>query len=168
MPATSGEMLYSEFKCGRMRERRWHGVKKIYLDNCSYNRPFDDQSQIKIRLETEAKLFIQANIHDGKYFLCWSFMHDYENGKNPYEEKRNLIAPWKEIADVFCPPSESILLRGKEIMKLGVKNEDALHIACAIEKHCEYFITTDNRLTNKKIKEIRVINPVDFIRETEN
>jgi len=30
---------------------------KIYLDNCSYNRPFDDQSQMKIRLETEAKLY---------------------------------------------------------------------------------------------------------------
>lgn len=24
---------------------------KIYLDNCCYNRPFDDQSQIKIHLD---------------------------------------------------------------------------------------------------------------------
>jgi hypothetical protein len=29
---------------------------RLYLDNCSFNRPFDDQSQLKIRLETEAKL----------------------------------------------------------------------------------------------------------------
>jgi hypothetical protein len=34
---------------------------RIYFDNCSYNRPFDDQSQIKIRLETSAKIYIQAD-----------------------------------------------------------------------------------------------------------
>ena len=81
--------------------------------------------------------------------------------------RRSAIAPWKEIAEDFCPPSETILTRGKEIMKLGVKNEDALHIACAIERQCDYFITTDNKLTNKNIKEVKVVNPIDFIRETE-
>jgi len=28
---------------------------KVYLDNCSYNRPFDDQSQMRIYLETQSK-----------------------------------------------------------------------------------------------------------------
>ena len=79
-----------------------------------------------------------------------------------------MIAPWRKIADDFCPPSEIILSRGKEIMKRGVKNEDALHIACAIERHCEYFITTDIVLTNKNIEGIRIINPIDFVRETED
>ena len=32
---------------------------KIYLDNCCYNRPYDDQNQLKIELETKAKLYIQ-------------------------------------------------------------------------------------------------------------
>lgn len=32
---------------------------RIYLDNCSYNRPYDNQSQMKIYLETQAKLHIQ-------------------------------------------------------------------------------------------------------------
>ena len=27
---------------------------RVYLDNCCYNRPFDEQSQLRIRLETEA------------------------------------------------------------------------------------------------------------------
>ena len=143
-------------------------VPKIYLDNCSYNRPFDNQTQMRIRLETEAKLYIQENVREGKYFLCWSFMLDYENGKNPYEEKRSAISPWKEIATDFCPPSKTILARGKEIMKHGIKNEDALHIACAIERHCGYFITTDTKLINKSIEQIEIINPIDFIRETED
>ena len=37
-------------------------MKKIilYLDNCCFNRPYDDQEQIAIYLETQAKLFIQS------------------------------------------------------------------------------------------------------------
>lgn len=69
---------------------------KIYLDNCCYNRPFDDQSQIRIHLETQAKLYIQSKIREGTYDLVWSYILDYENGKNPYEEKRLAIAPWKK------------------------------------------------------------------------
>ena len=95
-------------------------------------------------------------------------MLDYENSKSPYKEQREMIAPWKNIAMDYCPSSEKILSRGKEIMKLGVKNQDALHIACAIERQCGYFITTDKRLTNKTIAGIKVINPIDFVRETED
>ncbi len=29
---------------------------RVYLDNCCYNRPFDEQDQLSVRLETEAKL----------------------------------------------------------------------------------------------------------------
>jgi len=143
-------------------------IVKIYLDVCSYNRPFDIQTQIRIRLETEAKLHIQANIRNGKYNLCWSYMLDYENNKNPYREKRNMIAPWKGISADYCSSSEVILSHGKEIMKFGVKHSDALHIACAIERQCNYFITTDNQLTNKVIAGSKIINPIDFVREMED
>jgi uncharacterized protein (DUF433 family) len=34
----------------------------IYLDNCCFNRPYDDQSHSTIFLETQAKLGIQENI----------------------------------------------------------------------------------------------------------
>ncbi len=35
---------------------------KIYLDTCCLNRPFDDQSQERIRLETEAVMIILARL----------------------------------------------------------------------------------------------------------
>lgn len=143
-------------------------MTKIYLDNCSYNRPFDNQSQMRIRLETESKLYIQACIREKKYSLVWSYMLDYENDDNPYEEKRKAISVWREIANDYCPSSDDILSLGLEIMKYGIKSKDALHLACAVKSHCEYFITTDNRLTNKNITGIRIINPIDFVRETEN
>jgi len=45
-------------------------VPKIYLDICSYNRPFDVQSQLRVRMETEAKLFIQASVR--KIFIHYA------------------------------------------------------------------------------------------------
>lgn len=140
---------------------------KIYLDTCCYNRPFDKQAQMKIRLETEAKLYIQDCIRGGMYSLCWSFALDYENAQNPFEDKRNSIAPWKKIAADYCPPSETLRARGKEIMNLGIQELDALHITCAIEKQCDYFITTDKGLLNKTVGAIKTINPIDFVREME-
>jgi hypothetical protein len=35
---------------------------RIYFDSCSIQRPFDDKSQIRIRIETEAILSIIALI----------------------------------------------------------------------------------------------------------
>jgi len=36
---------------------------RVYLDNCCFNRPFDDQRQTRNRLDAEAKLSIQEHIH---------------------------------------------------------------------------------------------------------
>lgn len=79
---------------------------KIYLDNCMYNRPFDKQTDIKILLEAEAKLKIQEAIHSGEYTLVWSYILDYENQKNPFEERRIQISKWRfhaqlDIQEVF-------------------------------------------------------------------
>lgn len=64
---------------------------RLYLDNCTFNRPFDDQSNIKIVLETEAKLKIQENIRLGIYELAWSYVLDYENSQNPFRGRREQI-----------------------------------------------------------------------------
>ncbi len=46
--------------------------KLIYLDNCCFNRPFDDQDQTRVRLETEAKLSIQDLVRSKVLRLVWS------------------------------------------------------------------------------------------------
>ena len=55
----------------------------------------------------------------------------------------------------------------ESLMNLGLKNKDALHIACAIEGGCAYFLTTDKGILNKQISGITVMNPVDFVRSLE-
>ena len=136
---------------------------RIYLDQCAFNRPFDSQDNIRNRLETIAKLHIQQGIKDGKYELVWSYMSDYENHNNPNSENRNAIQLWESYATFRCLSSVLIPYLAKEIECKGIRSKDALHIACAIESNCEYFITTDKKLENKTIDNILIVNPINFI-----
>lgn len=49
------------------------------MDNCCFNRPYDDQSQLRISLETQAKLYIQDLIKNSKVELAASYMLLFEN-----------------------------------------------------------------------------------------
>jgi predicted nucleic acid-binding protein len=140
---------------------------RIYLDNCSFNRPFDEQDQFKIRLETEAKQFIQMQIISGTHELVWSYVLEMENNQNPFEDKRNAILDWKEIAKVHCEENEIILSKARELRNSGLKIMDSLHISCAIYSECDFFITTDKQLCNKENSEIRIVNPITFVDEME-
>ena len=139
---------------------------KIYLDNCSYNRPFDNQSQIRIYLETQAKLFIQKLIHDGYLSLAISYVSRYENWNSPHEKNKITIEKFFENATTFVDIDKADIIEQKanEIIKFGVKSKDALHISCAIEALCDYFITTDDGILRKyKTGEIKVCSPIEFI-----
>jgi len=54
--------------------------------------------------------------------------------------------------------------------KNGIKPLDALHIACAIEAKCDYFITVDKGILKKKhlSHEIKIVNPIDFLDDYED
>ena len=138
---------------------------RVYLDNCCFNRPFDDQSSLSIRLETEAKLGIQEKIKSEHLSLGWSYILDLENNANPFLEKRVEIQRWKEVADSFVDETEGILLKA-----IGLKPLDALHIACAVSLQCQYFLTVDKGILKKatEFPEIKVTNPVNFIIERGN
>jgi predicted nucleic acid-binding protein len=110
-------------------------------------------------------LQIQQEICDGVHELVWSFMNDLENGDNPYAEARNAIQMWERRAASICKTNLNILQKGKAIEQSGIHPKDALHIACAIESGCDYFITTDGGLTKKTIPGIVIINPARFITE---
>ena len=49
---------------------------RVYLDNCCYNRPFDEQAQLRVVLETLAKLNIQQQMRDGVLEYVWSSVLD--------------------------------------------------------------------------------------------
>jgi len=73
---------------------------RIYLDNCCYNRHFDDQKQLRVRLEAEAKLGVQEIILEKRVELAWSYILDFENELNPFEQRRVVVGRWKSHAAV--------------------------------------------------------------------
>lgn len=144
-------------------------IMRVYLDNCSFNRPFDNQNQLRIRIEAEAKLYVQQKVREGHLELAWSYMLDYENQVNPFDERREAIQAWKKYAVIDTDETQGILAKAQTLTELGLRSKDTLHIACAIEMQCGYFITTDDQILNrmKNFHEIAVIDPTTFVREVE-
>ena len=142
---------------------------KLYLDNCTFNRPFDNQDYLTISLETQAKLLIQDRIKEKTYNLVWSYMSDIENEDNIEIERIESIAQWKLMASEIINKSNNTIIENIiKLQKIGIHKKDAVHLACAIYAKCHYFITTDRKLLNKNINEIEIINPTDFARKEEN
>ena len=140
---------------------------KIYLDNCMFNRPFDEQSHIRIRLETEAKLVIQEEIRRGTYQLIWSYILDYENNKNPFQERKEQIIKWKKYAIADVEENTDIINTAILLNNKGLQKMDSLHIACAIFAKADYFLTTDDKVNKKAstIANIKIADPIDFIKQ---
>ena len=140
---------------------------RLYLDNCCFNRPFDDQSQLRIRLETEATLAVQSLIRSHKLDLVWSYMLDFENSANPVPERRETISIWRDLAVADIDASPAIVKRAKVFATLGLRPKDALHLACGIEGRCSHFLTTDDLLIRHaaRIPDIITCTPVMFVME---
>ncbi len=139
---------------------------KVYLDNCCYNRPFDDQTQLRISLETQAKLAIQSYVRSGKIELVTSYMTEYENELNPISSRKNSISSFQnEYASVYVDQSMDAKVRqmAEKIEMTGIKHKDACHLACAILSNSNYFISTDDRLLKYKTDKMRLLTPVEFI-----
>ena len=143
---------------------------RVYMDMCCYNRPYDDQTQLKVALEAQAKLHIQDQIKNKKLELISSYMLRYECSNNPFPMRRDTIFDFIDnniVGYVGDDRKELIEKKASEIMETGVKYKDACHVAAAIYAGCEYFISTDIRLLKYQTKEIKMVNPIEFITEME-
>ena len=136
----------------------------IYLDNCCLNRPYDNQSQLRVELETKAKLFIQKLVEKGSVELTVSYILRLENNDNPYDDKKFLISRFFDFAKTSISETAEILKNANSFVDKGLKVHDALHLSCAIEANCDYFFTTDDRLLKFKETRVNIGNPTDFAR----
>jgi len=142
------------------------------MDGCCLNRPFDDQSQDRIRIESEAVLAILNRcLYD--WVLVGSEAIDYEISKVPDDERKTGVKVLAAISRDRVTVDESILRRASELENIRLKALDALHLACA-EKSAEVMLTTDDEIVkkvmaNNSIVKVRVENPVRWLMEvTEN
>ena len=86
---------------------------KIYLDTSVYNRPYDDQSQAKIYLETQATIIIFTLIENHQLESVNSSVLEYENQQNPFPIIQQAIKKYLKETTLFQPLNETIKQRGK-------------------------------------------------------
>lgn len=142
---------------------------RVYLDTSAYNRPFDDQTQPKIFLETQAVVIILQMVEVRAVELISSSVLEYENSRNPYPIKQEAMSRYLQLAESRQEVDEAIRQRSKGLEQNGLKAIDALHVACSEAAKSDYFITCDKRLINRcSGLTMKVINPVDFILEMSN
>ena len=145
-------------------------MTKIYLDNCVLNRPFDDQSQERVRLETEAITLLLSRLERKELTWLGSQALEIEIDRTPDMEQQSRLRRVIEFVDVFVELGEKELERAKELQKLGFVGFDAVHLACAESGSADIFLTTDDRLLKlakrvaKKL-DVRVENPLDWMKE---
>jgi len=136
---------------------------KIYLDNSVLNRPFDDQSDPKIRLETIATFFIFELIEGKKVKLVNSSVIEYENSKNPFPERKIWISVYLSKATFYQELNLKIKERAREISKLKIPPIDSLYLSSAEVAGVDYFLTCDYDIIRKYRGDLKVTNPIDFI-----
>ena len=108
-------------------------------------------------------------LRNGAIQLVWSYILDYENGKNPFRERREQISKWKKYAADDVIETETVLRLAEALLDKGIRKIDSLHVACAIQAGADYFLTTDDGILTKTslVEQIQVSDPIGFIKETE-
>ncbi len=122
---------------------------KIYLDTCCLSRPFNDQISIRIRRETKAVEMILKNFSTGDWSWIVSGALTFEVDNNQDMSQRNEMKYQMADAYINVSISEIERARGRELEKLGFKQLDALHLACAERGNADVFLTTDDRLLRR-------------------
>lgn len=149
----------------------------VYLDLNVYSRPFDDQTQEKIRHETEAINVILERAKQGVLHLVSSDILYLEVKRILSESKRTKVIGAIKLCVSHIEQNETIEQIAQAIVdNCAIKSRDALHLASAVFGEVGYCLTCDGRVarksTNRCVKRIAkkfgkpyvsVMNPVQFV-----
>src|SRR5262245_48791380 len=113
---------------------------------CSLKRPFDDQRHSRVREEATAVAAIVARAEAGEVALVRSPAHLVENDANPREDRRLAAALWIDGAAVDVRLDAEVEARAGELVALGIRPLDALHVAFAERAGARGFVTCDDEL----------------------
>lgn len=136
---------------------------KVYVDTSVYNRPFDDQTQPRIGLETLAFVVILQMVEMGAVELVNPSVLQYENSRNPFPLREQWVSRCLGLSSYYQKVDEGVKRRAQTLEKQGLNAIDALHVACAESAGSDYFLTCDDRAIRRYQGKIKMPNPVDFV-----
>ncbi len=140
-----------------MSERNQTSIpKRVYLDVCVLCRPFDDQQQVRIRLETSAVELILANVRQAELELIVSPVHYLEiEAITNLEDRKQLLLLLEQEGSRIEFNLQIARQKAEQWVAQGLGVADAAHLTFAEEVQAA-FITVDDRL----LKQCRRLNPV--------
>ena len=144
---------------------------KIYMDVCCLNRPFDDLSQDKVYLETEAILSIVSRCEQGEWVLVSSGVIEYELSNSTDEDRLGQVMNLYAAASERFTLTEQTEKRAAYFQSNGIKTLDSLHLAAAEISGADVFLTTDDRLLRaaKRLNaHVKTENPLSWLMEVMN
>src|SRR3954454_2813819 len=101
----------------------------LYLDLCSLKRPFDDQSDARVQMETTAVAAALVLCLRGNHALVTSAALRFENGRNPNLERRDFAARALALTAIDVPHDLPLEQRAAVWQNVGIGLLDALHLA---------------------------------------
>ncbi len=140
----------------------------LYLDLNCFNRPFDDQDQERIALETAAVFSILQRVIEGQDQLAWSEILDFENDQHPLPDRRAENDGWSRRARVRIGIDQKLAARAEGLHATGLAPLDAAHLACAEAGVCVYLITCDDRFIRRARRtdtQVMVKNPIEYLED---
>lgn len=130
-------------------------VKRVYLDVCVLSRPFDDQQQVRIHLETQALGLILASIRDTNRELIVSPVHDVEiDAIRDFAERQHLRNMLNQLGSKMSFDMFVIRKKAEYLANIGMGVADAAHVAFAEFAQAD-FVTVDDRLI-KQCKRMQI------------
>ena len=141
---------------------------KIYMDSCCFNRPFDDLSHDKTRLECEAVLTIISKCENGIWDIFESDVLNDEIDRITDAVKKQKVIELYSSASIYLEINDEIIGRAKELYEINIKPFDALHLASAEHGGADILLTTDKKFINRALQsnaKIRVANPAIWLTE---
>ena len=142
---------------------------RVYIDNCCYNRPFDDRTNIKNYLEREAILLVFELVYEKQITVTGSEVLKKEMSVMAnYYRRRQVQLIYNNLVSKEVILDEDIIKRAKELSRdICTAPFDSLHLAAA-EGNADVFLTTDIKLIKAGKRadlSYEVMNPIDFIME---
>lgn len=144
---------------------------RIYFDMCSLQRPLDDKTQLRIRLESQAVLGVLALCESGEIDLIASDALTFEIDANPDSVRQDFATQVVAMATQFVQAADPVRDRAQTYVDAGIKPLDALHLASAVEGQANFFCICDDRFL-KKARSVntgltKVVSPLELVPEIE-
>jgi predicted nucleic acid-binding protein len=143
---------------------------RVYLDTCCFNRPFDDQTQLRIRLESGAIIDILRHVARGRWTMIGSDAIDDEIAAIRDPVHRARTRRLASYASEHVPVDADLTRRGETLESMGFRSYDSMHIACAEAAGADALLTTDDALVRRarRLREVlglHVANPLTWRNE---